>query len=326
MQKLFVLLFLFIAPLGYVNAQEVFRLPDFSKKTKRDSLISSGFDAKKNNIKKIKRLEKSSFSEKISFRDTVNKLKNEERKHFLKTRDSILDVNKTNNSFFLHSSFFCFTTITKYANSKARRKFWDGEDTTKIHRAFAVSGALDGNAGTLFTDWVSDHIGLWRISFATAVTNSKGDTIKSLQNFAAGGGNAILRAHFPLGGWRSKNRPDELFTVLYFAPRIAADIPMISSSKLTTWNMDLGAELQTYLCGDEKRISIGGRFRGALLWGSKDFTELLVKDSRTFFYLQPSLIVGVKELSITINLPITISGSQLNEIPASVTLAYQPKK
>lgn len=202
--------------------------------------------------------------------------------------------------------------------------WWKKEQDTTFNRTILFTRAVGGEGTSLFSDVVVDNIGRMRIAVATVFTEgiSRDSLDKVAQSFALGGGNVILRMHYPLVGFRSSKRNTTLYSIAYFAPRFSANLPERNSTTEWNGNVDLGVEGQFFYGGDRNLISISGRVRGAFVYGSDLLTESLNRSDNWFGYAQTSIFIGVKDALITVNLPIYMSADKSQNFPITLSLGY----
>jgi hypothetical protein len=301
-------LFLLYVPLS--EAQEVFRLP-------KKGFIKTEYDSVPTIVEKIKKdtiiVKKPSCSCKI--------------KRIFSSKDSIVCKNSVSKAEIFEikedsiaskqRSFFTFKHID---NSF----WWKKEQDTTFNRTILFTRAVGGEGTSLFSDVVVDNIGRMRIAVATVFTEgiSRDSLDRVTRSFALGGGNVILRMHYPLVGFRSSKRNTTLYSLLYFAPRFSANLPERNSTTEWNGNVDLGVEGQFFYGGDRNLISISGRVRGAFVYGSDLLTESLNRSNKGFFYAQTSIFIGVKDALITVNLPIYMSADKNQNFPITLSLGY----
>lgn len=315
LSKWLYLIALFLLYVPFLEAQEVFRLPKKGFiKTEYGSVprIGEKIDIHKDTIVvkklsfccKIKRI----FSPKDSVKgfvcnDSISKAKIVEF-----NEDSIV---------FKQRSFFSF----KHIDSSF---WWKKEKDTTFNRTILFTRAVGGEGTSLFSDVVVDNIGRMRIAVATVFTEgiSRDSLDKVAQSFALGGGNVILRMHYPLVGFRSSKRNTTLYSIAYFAPRFSANLPKRNSTTEWNGNVDLGVEGQFFYGGDRNLISISGRVRGAFVYGSDLLTESLNRSDNWFGYAQTSIFVEVKKTLLTVNLPIYMSADKNQNFPITLSLGY----
>lgn len=141
------------------------------------------------------------------------------------------------------------------------RNFWPVRDSMKTFTNLSISNGL---GGTLYTDLYVDKLGGLRMALASALTNSDNDTVKTLQNFAQGGGNLALKGHYPLLFFQSKTYPNFLSSTVFLAPRIGFSIPALNKAlKNPDFISDMGIEWHNYVSTENKKIALIMKLRFA---------------------------------------------------------------
>lgn len=240
----------------------------------------------------------------------------------------------------LFFTFFCFLAaqqihsqnILKTSGKDGSRKQRDGHswlfvnDTSWIgEKSTILTGVAQGPGGAIFAELLVDRIGSWRVAFASALVTAPTDTLRSLQSFLAGGGNAIVRAHYPIMYF---SNPKKLRSFgAFFAPRVSANIPAFGGTTVNpTWNVDVGIELHYFISGTKKQIALGGIIRGAALYGSRDFILPISGDGYDILgYGQASIGLVLKEtVNIMAYFPISLFGltDPIDKLPTSIGVGF----
>jgi hypothetical protein len=112
-------------------------------------------------------------------------------------------------------------------------------DEGKRFKALGNAGVYLGeNSASIFSELVSGNLGLFRVSFGSMITNSKGDSAEGVKNEQAFqrlvtyGGNTVLNLEYPLMYVHSRNNQYNLITRLI--AKGAADLPAFGTST-ETW-------------------------------------------------------------------------------------------
>lgn len=228
--------------------------------------------------------------------------------------------------FFAHQSYSQNIFKTSGKRSPKSRSWFLVKDTSWMSdKTTVLSGATRGPSGSLFAELLVDRINFWRVAFASALVSAPSDTTNNFQSFLAGGGNAIIRAHFPIVYF---SKPDKLRSVgVFFAPRLSANIPALGgTADNPTWNVDIGVELHYFISGVKKQVALGGILRGAALYGSRDFILPISGDGYDILgYGQGSIGIILKEtVSIMVYFPISLFGltDPIDKLPTNIGVGF----
>jgi hypothetical protein len=212
---------------------------------------------------------------------------------------------------------------------KAMQPFWKiaKEGFWSLRNTAVVSGLTRDATGSIYSDLLTDTMGLWKLSFASALVSSNNDTIRDLQTFLTGGGNAILKGAYPVFLWSNVNNPGNRNLGVYFMPRVALNLPALGgSSNGFTYNADLGAEAHLYLQSGGGLIALTGKARAAILTGSNNYIRNFVSDGKsTLTYAQFSAGMLLKQtVLIQATFPMSLSkgASIINSVPPGITVGF----
>jgi hypothetical protein len=206
-----------------------------------------------------------------------------------------------------------FVELNKWhkVNKVDAANFWgDGKDKVKTVQL----GVGNGINGIAYTDFISSRIEKCKLTFGGVISNSN-DSLSDaskINNFINGGGNAILKAEFPLSTIQNINTPDLINATLLFTPRIAGNLPKLANAeRIIDWNIDTGFEIHAAASGKDGNLGIVGKIRAAVALGSEKFAEAFLKNGRGFAYIQISggLIIK-KDYLIVVNIKPLITGSK----------------
>jgi hypothetical protein len=182
----------------------------------------------------------------------------------------------------------------------------------RLNNSAVISGLSNQATGSIYTDLLVDTIGLWKLSFASALAASDNDTIQNLQTFLAGGGNAILKGSYPVAFWCSPSNPGTRNMTLYLMPRVGMSLPALGgSAEGFSWNADIGVETHVFLETANQLIGLTGRARLAVTHGNSSFTDTFVKQGQnTMAYAQFNAGLLLKRtVSVQVTFPVAVSGS-----------------
>jgi hypothetical protein len=187
--------------------------------------------------------------------------------------------------------------------------FWG--DTSDIIKPVQFSLG-QGINGQIYTDLISSRIEKCKLTLGGTLSNSNDSTSGKINNFINGGGNAILKAAFPLSTIQNSNTPNLINATLLFIPRIAANLPKLSKSeKIGDWNLDIGVELHGVAAGKDGNLGIIGKIRTAYTVGSQSFSSAFLEKGNDFVYVQLSAgILIKKDFIISVNIKPLISGKK----------------
>ncbi len=220
-----------------------------------------------------------------------------------------------------------------------KKDFWGtGEEKPK---SVLITSSTSDVRGSIYTDLVTDYLGILKVTFAASITASKSDTTSAdkekddIQSFFAGGGNAILKFDLPIFYWSNLSSPDpQNFNTrslaLYFMPRLSMTLPSLGSSlKEPSGLGELGFEFQFRLLTAKRFIGISGRIRYGYVLSSSELASSLVNDgTNNFQYGVGSVVLNIKNFGIYINFPISITFDKsksrnypIDRAPVSISLS-----
>lgn len=203
-----------------------------------------------------------------------------------------------------------------------KKTFWDDVNS---ERSSLLSFASD-TTGSIYSELIVDKIGLWRISLSGAVSSAGSDTVQTAQAFFETGGNAIIKASYPLFVVYANDHKLAKYRNVgfYFVTKFGANLPALGGySTEFSGSIDSGIEMHAYMSTDEQKITGYLAGRAALVTGTKDFRSEWPSEHKNIFgYLKASAgVIFNDRIRVGINFPVLIleKKDQLNSLPISIS-------
>ncbi len=209
-------------------------------------------------------------------------------------------------------------------NKNEKKDFWkDINDEKKVFMSFSKD-----TTSTLYTEFLSDQLGLWRFSFAGAISTASNDTIQDIETFFETGGNVILKVSYPLYLLYSNKYPRSNLFGVYFSTTIGGTLPKLGSyTSNLTGNIDAGLEIQASVATNNENFGFYTILKTGFVTGTKDFLEVWAADGKKIFGYGKGIVglVLKKTIRISLNFPMHIVGKTdpIDKIPTSIMVGLE---
>lgn len=177
---------------------------------------------------------------------------------------------------------------------------------------------LQTNEVNIYSELVSDKIGIFRLSLGTHINSGKDTTLEdqTIETLMNGGGNGVLSAVTTF----AYNKNSFSTFCIAINPKIGFQLPALGSlSENTTFNAQLGAQVYYDVFGESKKLKLFGIVSASQIVGSDDLYTNLNVEKKMFFLSQLNFGVVINDQwRIMASYPLASTYGSLVRQPVSI--------